>query len=67
MVVTAVRSGSIAAMGGIESGMVILQVNHKPVKSDAEFKRAVKKSSKEKRVLLLTRKGNIQQFFALSW
>ncbi len=67
VVVTAVRSGSIAAMGGIESGMVILQVNHKPVKSAAEFKRAVKKSSKEKRVLLLTRKGNIQQFFALSW
>ena len=66
VVVTAVRSGSIAAMGGIESGMVILQVNHKPVKSAAEFKRAVKKSSKEKRVLLLTRKGNIQQFIVLN-
>ena len=67
VVVTAVQPGSIAAMGGIKTGMVILQVNHKPVKSAAEFKRAVKKSSNEKRVLLLARKGNVQQFFALSW
>lgn len=67
VVVTTVQPGSIAAMGGIKTGMVILQVNHKPVKSAAEFKRAVKKSSNEKRVLLLARKGNVQQFFALSW
>ena len=67
VVVTEVQPGSIAAMGGIKTGMVILQVNNKPIKNAAAFKRAIKESSKEKRVLLLTRSGNMQQFFALSW
>lgn len=67
VVVTEVQPGSIAAMGGIKTGMVILQVNQKPVNSATEFKLAVKKSSNEKRVLLLARNGNVQQFFALSW
>lgn len=67
VVVTEVQPGSIAAMGGIKTGMVILQVNNKPIKNAAAFKRAIKESSNEKRVLLLTRSGNMQQFFALSW
>jgi len=67
VVVTQVQPGSIAAMGGIKTGMVILQVNQKPVNSAAEFKREVKKSSNEKRVLFLTRNGSVQQFIVLSW
>lgn len=66
VVVTKVEPGSIAAMAGIESGAVILQVNQQPVKSAAEFKQAVKSSS-ENRVLLLLRKGNMQQYLVLSW
>lgn len=66
VVVTEVQPGSIASMGGIKTGMVILQVNNKPVNNAATFKRAIENNN-EKRVLLLTRNGNVQQFFALSW
>jgi len=65
VVVTAVKPGSIAAKKGIQTGMIILQVNQKPVNSAAEFKRAIKKSSDDKRVLLLARLGNAQQFIVL--
>ena len=67
VVVTQVQPNSIAAMGGIKTGMVILEVNQKPINSAAEFKREIKKSSAKKRALFLTRNGNIQQFIVLSW
>ncbi len=67
VVVTEVRPGSIAAMAGIEPGSVIVQVNRKPVTSAAEFKRAVKESGGERRVLLLIRKDAMQRYVALSW
>jgi serine protease Do len=46
---------------------VIVQVNRKPVKSAAEFKRALEKNSGDKRVLLLLRKGDMQQYLVLRW
>ena len=67
VVVTEVRTGSIAATAGIERGSVILQVNRKTVTSAAEFSRAIKNSRNGKRVLLLVRKDNVQRFVALSW
>jgi len=66
VVVIAVKPGSIAAKKGIQTGMIILQVNQKPVNSAVEFKRAIKKSSDDKRVLLLARIGNAQQFIVLT-
>jgi serine protease Do len=67
VVVTEVRPGSIAAMAGIETGSVILQVNREPIGSAADFQRAVKESAADKRVLLLVRKGGMQRYVALSW
>ncbi|MDR4503932.1 MAG: DegQ family serine endoprotease [Candidatus Scalindua sp.] len=67
VVVTEVKPGSIAAMAGIRSGTVIMQVDRKPVKSAAEFKSAVEKSSSDKSVLLLIQRGEIQQYIVLSW
>ena len=67
VVVTEVQSGSIAAMAGISPGTVILQVDRKVVSSAAEFKCAVMESSNDKRVLLLIRKGNMQNYVVLSW
>lgn len=67
VVVTEVRPGSIAAMAGIESGSLILQVNREPVTSAADFQRALKRSAADKRVLLLMRKGSMQRYVALSW
>lgn len=67
VVVTEVKPGSIAAMAGIEPGTVIMQVDRKPVKNAAEFKRAVEKSSDDKSVLLLIKRGNMHQYVVLKW
>ena len=67
VVVTAVKPGSVAALAGIKPGAVILQVNQKPVNSAGEFKRIVKESSGDKRVLLLIKDGGVQRFVALKW
>lgn len=67
VVVTEVRPGSIAAMGGIEIGSVILQVNRTQVSSAADFQRAVRQSVGNRRVLLLVRKGGMQRYVSLGW
>lgn len=67
VVVTDIKTGSIAAMAGIRPGSVIIQVDRTAVRSAAEFKRAVQQSSGDKRVLLLIRRGNMQQYVVLSW
>jgi len=67
VVVTKVEPGSIADRAGIEPGVVILQVNRKPLNSAAEFKRAVEESAGARRVMLLLRRGNMQQYLVLSW
>jgi serine protease Do len=66
VVVTAVKPDSIAARVGIEAGTIILQVDHQPVSSAADFKKALDQST-GKRILLLLRKGEMQQFVVLSW
>ena len=67
VVVTEVRQGSIAAIAGIEPGSVVLQVNRQVVNSAAEFASAVQAAGREKRVLLLIRKGEMQRYVVLSW
>lgn len=67
VVVNNVQPGSIAAQAGVQPGTVILQVNRKKVKNAAEFKRAVKDSYAQKKVLLLVRSDNYQRFIILEW
>jgi serine protease Do len=67
VVVTEVKRGSIAAMAGIKTGDVILQVNRKTVDNAAAFSRAVEESRGEKRALLLIRSGDGQRYVVLSW
>lgn len=67
VVVTTVTPGSIAATAGIEPGTIIVQANRKPVRNAAEFREAVNASRGERRVLLLVRKGDVQQYLVLSW
>jgi serine protease Do len=55
------------AAAGIDAGKVILQVNSKPIKNAAEFRRAAKDSSDAKRMLLLIRKDEMQRCVALTW
>ena len=67
VVVTQVRPGSIAAMAGIETGAVILQVNREAVSSAEDFTRAVRKGSAQKRLLMLVRDDGMQRYVVLSW
>ncbi len=67
VLVTDVKQGTVAAMAGIKTGTLILEVDRKPVKNAAEFQRAIKKSSDDKRVLLLLQNDNRKQFLVLSW
>jgi serine protease Do len=66
VVVTGVERGSVAALAGIETGSLILQVNRQPIANSAEFNRAIAQST-DRRVLLLIRKDNVQRYVALSW
>jgi serine protease Do len=67
VVITQVRPGSIAADVGIHAGSIIVQVNRIPISTAEDFTREVKKSSDNKRILLLLRNGNTQHFVALNW
>ncbi|RMF94925.1 MAG: DegQ family serine endoprotease [Gammaproteobacteria bacterium] len=67
VVVTAVEPGSIAALAGIRPGTVILEVNREPVKTAADFKRAVAAAAGERRLLLLVRQDGMQRYLVLSW
>ena len=67
VVVTGVERGSIAAMAGIRTGNVILQINRKPIHSAKEFNRAMQESQDDKRALLLIRSGNMQHYVVLRW
>jgi serine protease Do len=65
VVVTEVESGSIAATAGLTPGTLILQVNRKPVTDADSFQQAIEQGPAE-RVLLLVRKGGMQQFLVLN-
>ncbi len=67
VVVTEVRPGSVAALAGIEPGTVILQVDRHPVGDVRDFRRAIGAASKEKGLLLLVRKGDVQRYVVLKW
>ncbi len=67
VVVTNVKPNSIAAMAGIKTGTVILQVNREKVNSASEFRNALNKTKQKKSVLLLIKDDNYQRYIALSW
>ncbi len=61
---TQVQAGSIAA---IKAGAVILQVDRHKVCNAVEFKRLIKKSSKDIQILLLIRNDEFQHYVVLNW
>ena len=60
--ITHVRNGSPAEAAGLSAGMVIAEVNRKPVKSVDEFRAAMEKQSLAKGVLLLVRTAQGSRF-----
>ncbi|MCP4642630.1 MAG: Do family serine endopeptidase, partial [bacterium] len=65
VIVTAVEPGSAAAAERIRPGALIVEVNWKPVRNEAEFKAAIGKSDPEKGVLLRVREGEHSRLVAL--
>lgn len=66
VVVTQVSPGSVAATAGIQSGMVILEVNRSPVANVQAFNRALRESQNNQ-VLLLIKTSAGQRFVVLNW
>jgi serine protease Do len=62
VVITDVDPSSRAAQAGLEQGMVITQVNHKPVTTVADFNAAIRAGASRETTLLLVRIGAATQF-----
>lgn len=65
LVITHVRPNSVAALAGLETGEVIVQVNRVPVKTIDDFRKALEKSPVDKGVLLLVRTARGSRFVVL--
>jgi serine protease Do len=67
IVVSDVRSGSIAAEAGITRGTIILLANGEEIHNVDEFSAIVAAAEAAKRLVLLVRVQGSQRFVALSW
>ncbi len=67
VVVTKVEPGSIAALAGIETGEVILEVNRQAIGNSEEFRAAIEMSEHQRRVLLLAQRGETARYVVLKW
>jgi serine protease Do len=65
VVITEVRPDSPAAVAGVDSGMVIVQVNRKPIKSVEDFRAALDKLPFDKGVLLLIRSAQGSRYVVI--
>ena len=61
-----VRGGSPAAMAGLATGMVITQVNNRPVKTVAEFRKALESKPLSKGALFLVRSAQGSRFIVIT-
>ena len=66
VVVAQVEAGSPAAEAGLETGMLIMQVEKKPVTNLDEFTDAVKKAASKKSILLLVKQGKYSHFIVIN-
>ena len=62
VIITDLDEDSPAAAAGLQSGDVIVQVNHKPVNTVAEFNNAVRAGSSRESTLILVKRGAATKF-----
>lgn len=67
VLVSDVKQGSLAAMAGIRSGVVIVEVDRKKIASAVQFKQAIEESHKNSQVLLLIRDQDMSRYVVLKW
>lgn len=65
VIVVEVEAGSEAARAGIRTGMLIMEVDKKPVRNTREFDEAVQKASENEKVLLLLTDGRYSYLVVL--
>jgi serine protease Do len=65
VVISAVEPGSSADEAGLRRGDIILEVDRKPVKKVADYRKAIGEARKGKGVLFLVRRGESTLFLAL--
>ena len=65
MIVSEVAPGGEADTAGIQPGDLIVNVDHKPVKSVSEFEKAVQAASTTKRALLLVKHGAYTRYVVI--
>ena len=65
VVITDLSDDSPAAQAGLQSGDVIVQVNHKPVNTVADFNQAVRQGASRDSTLLLVKRGEGTQFLVV--
>jgi serine protease Do len=66
VVVDKVNPSSNAAEAGLQQGDVIQEVNHQPVTTSQEFRRAMSSVQKDSPVLLLVNRGGNTAYLAIS-
>lgn len=65
VVIIDVKPDSPAGRAGLQSGFVVMAVNHTEVKHVKDFDEALKDTKKSDRVLLLIRQGSMVRFYSL--
>lgn len=65
VVITAVESGSPGDEAGLRRGDIILEIDRKPVRNLADYRKALGESKKDKGSLFLVRRGESTLFLAL--
>jgi len=65
VIVTEVEPGSRAAQEGIRAGMLIIEVNLKPVRNTREFNEVIEEARKKGSILLLVNDGRHRRFIEL--
>lgn len=65
VVVSKVSPNGPAALVGLQPGSLILKINHKPVASSQEFKKALDSATKDAPILMLVKQGNVIRFVSI--
>lgn len=65
VIVTQVQPGSLAAQAGLQAGMLITEVNRKPVSNTRQFARAVNQERDGDSILLLVSTGQVSQYVTI--
>lgn len=65
VIITQVEPGSLAAQAGLQPGMLITEVNRKPVSNTRQFARAVNEAKQEDSILLLVSTGQVSQYVSI--